>query len=55
MTREQIIKHFGSIKNAAESLGYTRFAIWKWRKGIPLRTQLVIEKITDGALKAARK
>jgi hypothetical protein len=52
MTRADIIKHYGGINKAAEQLGYSRNAIWKWRKGVPLRTQIFIEATTNGALKA---
>ncbi len=55
MTRTQIIAHFGNVTKAAEALGYSRFAVWKWRKGVPLRTQQFIEAQTSGALKAAKR
>ena len=52
MTRQQVISHFGNITKACDALGYTRYAVYKWRKGIPLRTQHAIESMSCGALKA---
>lgn len=52
MTRQQIISHFGNVKKTSEALGYTRFAVWRWNKGVPYRTQKFIEAATNGALKA---
>jgi len=55
MTRNDIIKHYGSILKAVEATGYSRAAMYKWRLGIPLRSQLVIESHTNGALKAQKR
>ena len=52
MTRAQIIKHFGNITKACEALGYSRFGVWRWKQGVPLKTQRYIEAHTNGALKA---
>lgn len=56
MTRQQVINYFGgSITQACDFLGYSRHTIYRWRKGIPLRAQIVIEKMTDGGLKAQKR
>ena len=54
MTPEQVIKHYGSERAAADALKMTRQIInyWKLRKSIPLRTQAFIQLKTNGALKA---
>lgn len=55
MTRAQVIKHYGTITQACIELGYSRFAIWKWKKlGIPIRTQQLIEHKTNGTLVASK-
>jgi hypothetical protein len=53
MTPNQIIKHFGSPKAAAEALHVTLDNIYRWRerKFVPARRQVVIAGYTDGALK----
>ena len=55
MTHADIIKHFGGVMRAAEQLGYSRISIWKWRRGVPLRTQIIIEAKTGGVLKAKKR
>ena len=55
MTRKQIIEFFGGVNKAAEALGYSRYGIWLWRKGVPLKAQNYIEAKTSGALKAAKR
>lgn len=56
MTRNQVISHFGNITRAAEFTGYSRFAIHRWKlHGIPYRSQLAIEQMTGGLLKATKR
>ena len=54
MTLEQVIKFFGSRKEAAYRIGYHEqtFRYWEEKKQIPQRAQLVIEAKTNGILKA---
>lgn len=57
MTPSQVVKHFGSVRAAARSLGLSRTAIQNWkRKGfVPKRTQAWIQLETGGALKASKR
>ena len=56
MTPNQIIKFYGSRSQAARTLGFTLQTFRNWEKrGIPLRSQQVIQFITSGALKATTK
>jgi DNA-binding transcriptional regulator YdaS (Cro superfamily) len=53
MTKEQVIKHFGSASNAARALRINRSAICHWPSGVQLsaRVAFKIELVTQGALK----
>lgn len=55
MTPDQVIKHYGSERAAAQALQLTRQAVnhWKRHNLIPVRTQALIQLITNGALKAS--
>lgn len=58
MTYDQVLKHYdGNLQFTAYNLGFTDSALRKWKaKGlIPIRTQVLIEGITGGKLKAAKK
>lgn len=59
MTPTQVVKHYGSITNAARELGFEYETVRGWAKGepprIPPRTQIVIESITGGKLKADKR
>jgi hypothetical protein len=58
MKFEQVLKHYdGNMQFAAYNLGFTDAALRKWKaKGaIPHRTQVLIESITAGKLKADKK
>lgn len=56
MTRNDIIKHYGSITAACEALSYSRYAIWRWKRtGVPIRAQQLIEAKTNGALVASKR
>ena len=54
MQLEEVIAYFGTQANACKQLnvGRMNFSHWKRRGYIPYRQQVVIERITDGALKA---
>lgn len=55
MTYKNLIKLFGSGPKAAKALGFTRMAVNHWKhKGIPLRTQELIEAKTNKLLKAEK-
>lgn len=51
----QLSKQFGNQTKAADFLGLTRATISVWKKrGIPLKQQFRIERITNGKLRAER-
>ena len=55
MTPKDVIKHYdGSIPFAAYNLGFSDQAVRHWlaKKRIPFKTQLLIESLTGGKLKA---
>ena len=54
MTLNDVIKHFGSEREAAYRLGYSEQNLthWKNNKAIPAKAQRLIELITKGKLKA---
>jgi len=55
MTPTQVVKHFdNNLQFAAYNLGFTDAAIRKWIANgkVPVRTQVLIEGITGGKLKA---
>ena len=56
MTPEQVIRHFGGEKQAADALECTRQIVnlWKNRGGIPIRTQAWIQLRTNGKLVAEK-
>jgi len=56
MTPEQVIRHFGGEKQAADALDCTRQIVnlWKNRGDIPIWTQAWIQLRTNGKLVAER-
>lgn len=54
MTLNDVIKHFGSEREAAYQLKYTQqsFRHWRKKKTIPAKAQRLIELMTNGKLKA---
>lgn len=54
MIFEDLIKYFGTAKNAATAINVNRgtYYVWKMRGFIPLKAQLKYESITNGVLKA---
>ena len=54
MKKKLVIRHFGGISQTARALGYTRQAVQAWGDTLPARAALVVELLTDGALKADR-
>jgi len=58
MTPQQVLKHYDSSTTfAGYNLGYSEAAVKKWlaEDRIPHRTQVLIESITGGKLKADKK
>ena len=55
MKVDQIARYYGNQSKAAEKLGYTRATISIWKKrGVPLKQQYRLERITAGKLRAER-
>lgn len=56
MTPNQVIKFYGTEQDAAKQLRITRQAVnyWKRKSRIPMKTQVWIEFLADGKLKADR-
>ena len=55
MKFEQVLKHYdGNMQFAAYNLGFTDAALRKWKANglIPHRTQVLIESLTGGKLRA---
>ena len=54
MTYEEVEKYYGSGYRIADKGGFSRGAPYNWKKQgfIPIETQMLIEKRTEGALKA---
>lgn len=54
MTLNDVIKHFGSEREAAYRLGYSLQALahWKKNKEIPIKAQMLIELVTKKKLLA---
>lgn len=57
MTPNQVIKHYGSKREAAYWLGFTEQAVQYWinKNRVPKRTQKLIEQMTGGRLKAQER
>ena len=54
MTAKTVVRHFGSVENAASKLGISRAAIYQWikRKRVPPGRQAQIQIATRGRLRA---
>ena len=57
MKIEDVYEYYGSAYKAAQALGVSQQAISKWvkRDCVPIDSQIKLEKITKGALKADKK
>lgn len=55
MTYDQVIAYYKTPQSAAQRLGFTTQAIYLWsKKGVPKKSQRLIEAITRGRLKAEK-
>ena len=52
MEKSEAIAHFGSVIKLAQALHMTPQGVYQWRRGVPLHHQFVLERLTNGALKA---
>lgn len=54
MTTDEVIRFFGSIREASKAIGVSYQAVWAWayRGRIPLNTQCRIQLLTGGRLQA---
>ena len=56
MTRDDAIKHFGTVKDLASALGISHQAVYDWGDEIPEGRQWQIQALSKGKLKVdARK
>lgn len=54
MKKTQVIKHYGSVREAAAALDISTQAIYAWGDIVPKQMQKIIEMATSGKLKAAK-
>lgn len=52
MTTQEVIEHFGGVRELAQALGLTTAAIYAWGRHPPIGRQFELEIRTKGALKA---
>ena len=52
MKKKDAIEWFHGVKELAKALGITRFAIYQWGDEVPKYQALLLEKMTNGKLKA---
>lgn len=54
MTVDDVVKHFGSLYMVEKKTRFSHGTAYSWKKNgfIPIKTQMEIEEITEGALKA---
>lgn len=57
MQLEELHQHYGSWTRLARelSLGNSTYQVWRKKGRIPYRSQLLIEKITNGLFKAEER
>ena len=54
MTIDEVIKYYGNLRRCTLAIGKSSQASYNWKRSgiIPVAVQILIEKQTDGALKA---
>lgn len=54
MTIDEVERYFGSLYMVAKNTKYSHSTAYAWRRNgfIPIKTQMEIESLTKGALKA---
>lgn len=54
MTLEEVIEHFGSLYKVSKLTKFSHSTAYSWKKNgfIPIKTQMEIEEITGGELRA---
>ncbi len=54
MTYDDVIKYFGNAYKVSKTGHFSKTTAYAWKKNgfIPIRTQMKLEEITGGALKA---
>lgn len=52
MTFDQIVAHYGSVTAVHKALNISRQAVYYWKKkgNVPLTSQFMLERLTNGAL-----
>ncbi len=54
MKTKDVIEHFGGYRQAAEALGITTQAIYRWGDEVPAMRQPHIQIVTKGKLKMSK-
>lgn len=54
MKTQEVVDHFGGVRQAAEALGITTQAIYRWGADVPPLRQPHIQIVTNGKLKMAQ-
>jgi hypothetical protein len=54
MKTQDVIDHFGGVRQAAEALGVTTQAIYRWGDEVPAMRQPHIQIVTKGKLKMSK-
>ncbi len=51
MLKRDVLHFFGGVKKTAAALNISHPAVCRWKKTIPEKQALIIERITNGGLK----
>lgn len=46
----EVIKHYGTVRKAADALGITTQCVYNWKKKFPVKSQVLVFLETEGAL-----
>jgi predicted XRE-type DNA-binding protein len=55
MTKDEVVKHFGSQAAVATALGIRQPSVAEWSDPLPELRQLEIERLTEGKLRAGHE
>lgn len=54
MKKSDVLKHYGSVTEAADKLDRSKGAVSQWPEDLPFEIQCYIEVMSGGALKAEK-
>lgn len=55
MKTQEVVDHFGGVRQAAQALGITTQAIYRWGADVPPLRQPHIQIVTNGKLKMSKR